>query len=216
MIVLAIESATDRGGVALLDGDRVLAERTFERGMVHGRAIAPSIAAILAEGKLEPAAIELIAVDVGPGSYTGVRVGLASAKGFALALGRPVAGVLSLDAMGAGTACAVIDAKWKQVYAATYRDGAREGGPWALTPEELKAKLPAGMAIREVGCGKWIGSFEGRAVARDAFPEAATVGRLGLAKFRSRGPDEAAALAPAYLRPTEAEVKAGIPGVRPS
>lgn len=209
MIVLAIESATDRGGVALLDDDRLLAERTFERGMVHGRAIAPSIAAILDQCKLAPAAIELVAVDVGPGSYTGVRVGLASAKGFALALGRPVVGVLSLDAMAAGTTgpvCATIDAKWKQVYAALYRDGARTDGPWALTPDDLRAKIPPGTAVLEVGGPR----------GGDAFPAPATVGRLGLAKFRASGPDDATALAPAYLRPTEAEAKAGISPRRPS
>lgn len=197
----------------MLEDERVVAERTFERGMVHGRAIAPSIAAILAELKLAPDAIELIAVDVGPGSYTGVRVGLASAKGFSLALGRPVVGVLSLDAMAVeskGAVCAVIDAKWKQVYAALYRDGACEAGPWALTPEELRARLPGSGTLREVGAAKWLHIFEGWTLERDGFPEPGSVGRLGLKKFRAKGADDAAALVPAYLRPTEAEVKKSI------
>src|SRR5262245_48217371 len=99
MRTLGIETSGGRGGVALLNGPRILGARLFEKGMVHGREIAPATRELLEEAGLAPADLELLACDIGPGSYTGLRVGLAAAKGLALALGRPLVGVASLDAL---------------------------------------------------------------------------------------------------------------------
>src|SRR5262247_3214637 len=131
MKTLGLETSGGRGGIALLDGPHVLGVRLFEKGMVHGREIAPATQSLLAETGLAPAAIELLACDVGPGSYTGLRVGLAAAKGLALALRRPLIGVPSLDAMAeaardrAPVLCPAIDAKWEQIYGAVYENGRR-------------------------------------------------------------------------------------------
>ena len=126
MKVLGIESSGMRGGIALLESGQVRGTRLFEKGMVHGREIAPSIRSLLDELAWAPEAIDLIACDIGPGSYTGLRVGLAAAKGLALALGRPLVGVASLDAMAEAARdcgdvlCPLLDAKWGQLYGAIY------------------------------------------------------------------------------------------------
>src|SRR5687767_60429 len=99
MKTLAIETSGLVGGVAILDGERVLGERIFDKGMIHGRELAPSIAQLSKETGVGLRELDLIAVDIGPGSYTGLRVGLAAAKGFCLALKKPILGVVSLDAM---------------------------------------------------------------------------------------------------------------------
>ena len=99
MIVLGIETSAARGGVALARDGRPLAGRTFEKGLVHGREVAPAIELALEEAGISLKQIDVIAVDVGPGSYTGVRVGVATAKTLAWALEARLAAVVSLDAL---------------------------------------------------------------------------------------------------------------------
>ncbi|MBV8878977.1 MAG: tRNA (adenosine(37)-N6)-threonylcarbamoyltransferase complex dimerization subunit type 1 TsaB, partial [Planctomycetaceae bacterium] len=148
MRVLGIESSGARGGVALLESGQVRGARLFEKGMVHGREIAPSIRALLDELAWPPESLDLIACDIGPGSYTGLRVGLAAAKGLALALGRPLLGIASLDALaeaarGLGpTLVPAIDAKWEQIYGAVYVDGRRTTDYLAEKPDAFAARVP--------------------------------------------------------------------------
>ena len=166
---------------------------------------------------MEAGAIDLIACDVGPGSYTGLRVGLAAAKGLALALGKPVAGVSSLDAVAdaardlAPIICPVIDAKFGQVYGAIYRDGRRETERLAEKPADFAARVPKdGLVI-----GDALGAFgeffrdhsQGPPDRWDPRPE--TIARLGLRDFEHGVRHDAATLVPIYLRKTEAEIKFG-------
>src|SRR3990167_786448 len=104
MKVLSIETSSSVGGVALLDGDRLVDEVTFEKGMIHGRELTPSIQNICERNGVKLNEMSLIGVDIGPGSYTGLRVGLATAKGLVYALNKTGAqtvlvGVSSLEAM---------------------------------------------------------------------------------------------------------------------
>src|SRR6185436_6504167 len=143
MRVLAIESSGRQGSVALLDGDRIAGETIFESGMVHGRDIAPAIEDLARRAAWALRDLDLVAVDLGPGSYTGLRVGLAAAKGLCLALSKPLAGASSLDALAAGRpgrVAAVTDAKWNQVYGALYEDGRRVLGPVAEAPAIFAAR----------------------------------------------------------------------------
>ncbi len=198
MRVLAIESSGPRGGVALVDDGRILGEVVFETGMVHGRDIAPSIQAICPS--LD---IDLVAVDVGPGSYTGLRVGIAAAKGLCLGLRKPAAAVVSLDALAfghEGVVAAVLDAKWDQVYGALYRDARRTSEIFAEAPAAFAARVPPGARVIGDALPKHAALFAG-CTLEDASPKASVVARLGVT------PIDAAALVPLYLRPTEAEVK---------
>src|SRR5690242_5133699 len=101
MKVLGLDSAGGQCAVAVLDGERVAAARA--EAMVHGQAerLLPLIAETLAAAGVTPAALDLIAVTTGPGSFTGIRIGLAAARGLALATGRTVTGVGVFDVYAA-------------------------------------------------------------------------------------------------------------------
>lgn len=92
-MILAIDTATRVISLALHDGARLLAERTWRTENVHTVELAPQVALLLDQAHVRPSALTAVAVCIGPGSYTGVRIGLAYAKGLALALGRPVIGI---------------------------------------------------------------------------------------------------------------------------
>ncbi len=217
MRTLGIETSGGRGGTALLDGRRVLAARLFEKGMVHGREIAPSIRELLDEAGLEPGAIDLVACDIGPGSYTGLRVGLAAAKGLALALGKPVVGVVSLDALAeaaqglARVLCPAIDAKWDQIYGALYEDGRRTTDCLAEKPAAFAARVPKDALVLGDALDAYGELFRDLARApRELWdPRPETVALLGERLYAAGARHDAATLVPLYLRPTEAELKFG-------
>ena len=215
--VLGIETSGGRGGIALLDGDQVLGTRLFEKGMVHGREIAPSIEAILKDAGLAVGAIDLVACDIGPGSYTGLRVGLAAAKGLVLALGKPLIGVASLDAMAdaardlARVLCPAIDAKWEQIYGAVYEDGRRTTDYLAEKPAAFVARIPKDALVLGDALDAFGELFRDRPRGpRELWdPKPDAIARLGRRLHESGVRHDAASLVPLYLRPTEAELKFG-------
>ena len=145
MLLLAIDTATSAISVALHDGERVLAESNTLDARRHGEYVAPGIAKTLVEAGRTPADVSAVVVGTGPGPYTGLRIGLVTARTFAFALGIPAFGVCSLDAMAhqgwledaaadLGRSCVVAtDARRKEVYWARYeisgRGARREGEP---------------------------------------------------------------------------------------
>jgi tRNA threonylcarbamoyladenosine biosynthesis protein TsaB len=225
MKILAIETSGKVGGVALCIGEETpgapfitLFERSFTEGLLHGRELAPAVKAALDETRLAPEGLDLIAVSHGPGSYTGLRVGIAFAKTFAWSVKRPLVGVDSLAAMaenaeGAAVAAPVLDARWGQVYGAVYE---RRGGvaPVAETAAAFATRIPAGAVV----FGDALTRYRADILRPDvkegdpswAIPRAVTIARLGLATYHARRRDETATLLPLYLRPTEAEVNAGL------
>src|SRR5437016_2738225 len=99
MRALGIETSGTVGSVALVEDGRVLAEETFAKGLRHGQALVPAIGRALAAAGVGKRDVDLFAVGTGPGSYTGLRVGIATAKTLAFALGKPLFGVPSFDAI---------------------------------------------------------------------------------------------------------------------
>src|SRR5215468_481641 len=198
MKLLAVESATLSGGAALLDDDRLLGEITLNIAITHSERLLAAVDRLVADCGLVPADLDGLAVSVGPGSFTGLRVGLATVKGLAMALDLPVAPVPTLDALAArlpfadAPVCPILDARKGEVYLSQYRwDGLRMAREWnylALPPELAAAELSAPSAQR--------------------LPSAATVGQLGQAVLAAGGGVSAEALTPLYLRPSEAELKA--------
>lgn len=139
MKLLALDTATPYVVVAGFDGDRGL-ERVCETPMKHGEQLAPLIREVLTDLGWAPADLTGIVVGVGPGPFTGLRVGLVTARTMGFVLGIPVQGVCTLDALALdadvpGPLTVVTDARRKEVYLATY-DGGRTSGPEVVRPAE--------------------------------------------------------------------------------
>ena len=125
-LVLAFDTATDRATSALVDDGEVLGERVS-----RAATLLEDVDALLRQAGAQPSDLDALAVGIGPGSFTGIRIGLAAARGLALALDVPAAGVSTLDALAAGApgATPVIDAKRREVFVA---------GPRAISPAEVE------------------------------------------------------------------------------
>ncbi|NOZ19681.1 MAG: tRNA (adenosine(37)-N6)-threonylcarbamoyltransferase complex dimerization subunit type 1 TsaB [Planctomycetes bacterium] len=218
MKTLAIETSHVVGSVAVAEGPDVLAEESFEQGMVHGRELVPRMKALLERVGWGLAEVELIAVSIGPGSYTGLRVGVAAVKTIAYALGTPVVAVPSLDVLArnapddAEVVCPVVDAKRKQVYTCRY-DGSRnrQGDHRVVHPQELAQTLSPGAFVLGDGLAYYADVFERRGftIADESLwrPRAAVVAALGRALYMAGQRDDSLSLVPLYLRRPEAEDK---------
>jgi len=154
-VLLAFDTATAHVTVALHDGDRVVATFASEETMRHGEMLAPGIERVLAEAGATAADLTEIAVGVGPGPFTGLRVGLVTARTLALTRGIPVRGVCTLDVLAAeaidsGLTELVVatDARRKEVYLASYVGGRRVAGPDVVKPGDPVAEVAVGRGAR--------------------------------------------------------------------
>ena len=146
-MLLAFDTATPAVTVALADGAEVLAERTVVDARRHGELLAPGIAAVLDCAGVDRRILSRIVVGVGPGPFTGLRVGLMTARTLGSALGVPVAGVCTLDLLAydselAGSYAVATDARRREVYWARYLDGRRVEGPLVDRPDRLATEGP--------------------------------------------------------------------------
>jgi tRNA threonylcarbamoyladenosine biosynthesis protein TsaB len=162
--VLGIETSTTSVSVALVEAGQVILERAHDRPKQSAERLLPLIAELLSEAGWPRTSLDRLGVSVGPGSFTGVRVGIACAQGLSLGLGVPLVGVSSLRVMARavpaslpGVRCAVLDARRAEVFVAGYAAGPRAVqvlAPLALSAssaaETLQARLPAPIV--------WIGS----------------------------------------------------------
>lgn len=147
-LVLALDTATPAvtaGVVRFGSGIEMLAERVTVDPRAHAETLTPNIVGALADAGVDVGELDAVVVGCGPGPFTGLRVGMASAAAFGHALGIPVYGVCSLDAIAAGTTGEVLvvtDARRREVYWARYRDGVRVDGPAVNAATDV----PAGAA----------------------------------------------------------------------
>ena len=154
MRVLALDTSTLAGGVALVEGDRTVAESLLDIRLTHSERLMPADRSAPARGWLGAAATSTgVAVAVGPGSFTGLRVGVSAAKGLALALSIPVAIVPTLDAMAAALpfaecpVCPVLVARRDEVYVSLYRwEGTTMRREWdyLALPPTRRGRAPPG------------------------------------------------------------------------
>ena len=214
MIVLAIDSSeTTISAAVLIDGEPV-AERSWRARSTHSEGLFAAIEDVLADSRTDVNRISLIAVATGPGSFNGIRSGIASAEGLALGLSIPAVGVPTLDALAyqhsghAENICAVLPAGRGELYAATY---AGRGDAWQArdgyavsTPEQLVARLVPGTLL----CGRVADDVAQKATVHglQVAPAASTLGSatfigvLAASRFRKTGFDRRASLRPLYLR----------------
>ncbi|MGH3444142.1 MAG: tRNA (adenosine(37)-N6)-threonylcarbamoyltransferase complex dimerization subunit type 1 TsaB [Nocardioidaceae bacterium] len=161
-MLLAFDTATEAVTVALHDGGRVVAVHNAVDPRRHGELLAPGIVAVLDEAWVPRQDVTAIAVGVGPGPFTGLRVGLVTARTLGAVLDIPVYGVCTLDVLAAeavdsadgprGAFIVATDARRKEVYWATYdTDGARLDGPHVAKPADLPTELAAGPVVGRGG-----------------------------------------------------------------
>ena len=147
-LVLAIDTATPAvtAGVVKLDGIDVLAQRVTVDARAHAETLTPNVLAALHDAGLTVDDLGAVVVGCGPGPFTGLRVGMATAAAYGHALGIPVHGVCSLDAIGVdtrGDVLVVTDARRREVYWARYRDGVRVDGPAVDAPADVPGAAEA-------------------------------------------------------------------------
>jgi tRNA threonylcarbamoyl adenosine modification protein YeaZ len=147
-LILAIDTATPAvtAGIVDLDSVEVLAERVTVDARAHAEQLTPNVLGALADAGLTVNDIGSVVVGCGPGPFTGLRVGMATAAAYGHALGVPVHGVCSLDAIGidtTGEALVVTDARRREVYWARYRDGVRIDGPNVNAPADVPGATAA-------------------------------------------------------------------------
>jgi len=209
MIVLGLDTCLASCSVAVRDGEQVLASAREVMARGHQERLAPMAQAVMAEAGLSFDKLDRIAVTVGPGSFTGLRVGIAFAKGLALALDLPTVGVGSLEALGAeadGLVFAVVDARRGQVYLQGFEDGRALMAPDALTAETAAARiaeLSMGRPLTLVGSGAPLVEplTPGARVILSEGADARQVARLAAGR-------EPKPLKPLYLRAPDAKLPA--------
>lgn len=223
-IILALENSGMCGSVALVAPGLCLAEYSLTSTATHSQRLLPSIQQIMAETGVTWGSVAAIAISAGPGSFTGLRIGLTTAKGLAMASGRPLIAVSSLDTLATQMPwtdkliCPVLDARKQEVYSACYRcDG--DGAPRriseivAITPSKLAQTINEDVLFLGDGAGIYQDVLQEGVRGRASFasPEifflrAAALGRAALTKFQQHDFLDTASATPDYIRPSEAEL----------
>jgi tRNA threonylcarbamoyladenosine biosynthesis protein TsaB len=217
MRVLAVETSTLAGGIAVLDGDVLVGQYVLDVRLTHSERLMVAVDRLLGDAGWTVRDLSGLAVAVGPGSFTGLRVGLSAAKGLAMALRIPVAGVPTLDAMAASLpfaalpVCPVLDARKGEVYASLYRwDGAAMRREWeylALAPEALAARLDEPVVVLGDAASAIRSPHARAAPPSHRVPSPAWIALLGAQRLRAGETVAPADLVPIYLRPSEAELR---------
>ena len=222
MVVLGIETSTPVCSVALAEEDRVLAAYSLNLGIHHSERLLPMVQRILADKGLEVSELDGVAVASGPGSFTGVRIGMSTAKGLCLAAGLPLLAVPTLEGLAFRAlssdlpVCPMMDARREEVYAGVYR---REGQTLVSLTEDgvgplgqWLSRLPQPVLL--TGDGAWIyreqiGKCLGQAAHFTPFPfagtDAAAIAILGAIRLKNGQVEDLDAVEPRYLRRSQAE-----------
>jgi len=224
MKILGIDTATPILALGIVDDEKVLSEIRFNAGQTHAQLLLPSIEKVLKDADLELEDLNGIALSIGPGSFTGLRIGLATAKGLCFASGKPLLTVPTLDGLVYFNRTLpyplvpVLDAKKNEVYSAVYnsREGVLEriSDYWVLSAEKLVAKIPEEVIFLGLGlevfqdrlkelCGEKAHFLAGER----NLPSGSSIAFLGLEKFRRSEFEDLEKAEPLYLRSSEAELK---------
>lgn len=223
MPILAIETATRQLGVAIVDEERLLASYELLADYPHAVELPGAVSRVLQAAHTTLKVLDAIVVDLGPGSFTGLRIGLAFVKALALVLQKPVIGVSSLDTLAANIPFSpepvfpCLDARQKNVYAARYQleaDHPKRTTDYLLAPvDEVLAHAQGPTVFLGDGCAVYRERILARCPqARFAAPElwlprAATLARLGRERWRQGQHDDPATLVPLYLYPQDCQVR---------
>lgn len=228
MNILALDTSTDTASVAVLQDDTILHEESFNYDKRHSQMLVPMIEHALQWVNMSVKNIDLWAVDIGPGSFTGLRIGCAVIKALSHVTDKPIAGIISLDALAADVSLTcypvypLIDAQQQNVYTARYiwqgYHMFRESEYMVLPISEFKTIALKEAAIVFTGPASIVYRYDlqndlgSRAIFASNYhcmPKASIIGALGLDKVRSGEVKDYVSLLPFYMRKSQAEVKAG-------
>ncbi len=221
MRILAIETTDIAGSVAALDGQHLVANQELDPQMRSAQSLAPAIATVLKSVRWQPGDVQLVAVTVGPGSFTGLRVGVTTAKLFAYAVGAEAMGINTLEVIAAQApdeirdVWAVLDALRGEVLAVRFRREAdsvwqRQGEELLVENSAWLARLTPGETVSGPALTKLSGELPAgvRAIERELWlPKAATVGQLAWQQYQAGRRDDLFAILPQYYRRSAAEEK---------
>jgi tRNA threonylcarbamoyladenosine biosynthesis protein TsaB len=215
MRLLAIESATSQSGVVLAEDRNVVAAASRLDRTGHARFLVPAIEFCFGQAGWSPLQLDAIVVDLGPGLYTGIRVGIATAQGVAAGLGIPVVGASSLDALALGAATghrhifSVVDVRRGQLAVGTYQPVpggvVRDGPPGLMTPDQLRGALMSdpgeALVVGDVPAipPEVIRGLHRVKTGNPRYPTAASLLEIGLARLEKE-PFPTDDLTPIYLR----------------
>ena len=220
MNLLAVDTSTTSCSVALFSSDRLLADTVYAAGKTHSRHLMSMIHRMLEKCRFEPEDIDGIAVTRGPGTFTGLRIGISTVKGLAAATGAPVVGVSSLAALAFPLTLhdcpvvAMIDARRGEIYYTQYRGSVQSATRVSVAaPETAAAALPENAVLVGSGALIYREVFENRcpgirfADTTQHVIRAASVGRLAMVRFKQRDVDPIDALIPEYVRKSDAQIQ---------
>ena len=222
MKILGIDTSTLCGSMALIEEQVLRAEINVNLGRKHTERLLPGLEWIFTELGIEPKELGAIVVGIGPGSFTGLRVGLSTAKGLALSLGIPILGISSLKTLAyavrfyPGTILAVLDARKSQVFAQFFTGGEEltsPGEPMVIEPEILVKQIPEKTLLVGEGVRAYQDLFDSlKAKVRFSgyefdYPKASMLVQLGIERLNRGEKDSLDELVPIYLRSSDAELK---------
>lgn len=218
MLILALDTATDKGSLALVEGETLLVEHSLESAGTYLSRLLPGVAAAFAAAGRDPGDLGAIGVSVGPGNFTGLRIGCATAKALAWSLGCPLVPVPTMEALAAQCPFqtqpigVILDAKRGEVFWSVYRCPADrpqvEAEPVRLPLAELARRLTPPLVLTGPGV-EILAAFiqdqfmDGITLAppKRRYPRAATIARLALSRLEQGLTASPQQLAPTYLRP---------------
>jgi len=224
MKILSIDTSTESLGVALIEDGRLLLSSEAVLGMRHSRELMPTVREMLKRASLTIGDIDGFAVSLGPGSFTGLRIGVTAAKTLSLTSGKPVVGVPTLDAIACnayyypGTICPIMDAKKQLVYAAIYsrsRAGLRRRSGYLLLPvKELLKKIKKKTLFLGDGLNLYGNTIKRTKKEKAEFapcrlwlPRPENVAMLGWKRLKRGGKDDGLRMVPLYLHSKECNIR---------
>jgi len=224
MKILAVDTATKSCSVAIVDKESIIAEMTVVNEETHSKHLLGMINLVIKYADLNLADLDGFAVTSGPGSFTGLRIGISSVKGFAAALGKPMVGVSSLNALARQVSfspyliCSLIDARKDEVYLSTYRyedsNLEREGKEQVVLPKDALDKINEPCIFVGSGAVLYRKMIKEK-LSEDAFftqdyentIRASTVAHLSMTKFENENTDNVETFVPNYIRKSDAQLK---------
>lgn len=216
-IILHIETATSNCSVSLSDDDRILTTIELNEGFTHAENLHPFIEQLFKKTNLKPEHLNAVALSVGPGSYTGLRIGTSAAKGLCYALNIPLIGINTLQNLSAGAIklivekdvilCPLLDARRMEVYTAAYNDE-------LLETKKTEAKIVDENSVREFAsknttyffgdgmpkCKTLLQTIPGVKFIDNIIPSSANMLNLALIKYKAKQFEDIAYFEPLYLK----------------